>query len=158
MKKQEYYIQGNVVRQAEQAPEQPKRRVRRELEDNKKKRLRQNAARRNRERAMYMGKGYVAFLSVCVVFSALASVSYIQLQSSVSQRMRTIASLEGQVADMKADNDAMNKRLTTSVDLNEIKRTAMDDLGMQYATEDQIVYYSIENNNFMDQYRDIPTK
>lgn len=158
MKKQAYYVQGNVVRQAEPAPQEPKRRVRQDIENDKKKRLRQNAARRNRERAMYMGKGYVAFLSVCVVLSAFAAVTYINLQSSISHRMRSIAALEAQVAEMKADNDALDKRLTTSVDLNEIKRIAMDEMGMQYATEDQIVYYTIENNNYMDQYRDIPTK
>lgn len=153
-----YYVQGNAARQLETAPVQPKRRARQEAEDNKKKRLRQNAARRNRERAMYMGKGYVAFLSVCVALAALASVTYIQLQSGVSHRMRSIAALEGQIADLKADNDAQYKRLTTSVDLNEIKRIAIDELGMQYAGEDQIVYYTIDNSNFMDQYRDIPTK
>ena len=153
-----YYVQGNAARQLETAPVQPKRRARQEAEDNKKKRLRQNAARRNRERAMYMGKGYVAFLSACVALAALASVTYIQLQSGVSHRMRSIAALEGQIADLKADNDAQYKRLTTSVDLNEIKRIAIDELGMQYAGEGQIVYYTIDNSNFMDQYRDIPTK
>ena len=30
------------------------------------------------------------------------------------------------------------------------------DKGMNYATEDQIVYYKVENNNYMDQYSDIP--
>ena len=107
---------------------------------------------------MYMGKGYVAFLSACVALAALASVTYIQLQSSVSHRMRNISALEGQIAELKADNDAQYKSLTTSMDLNEIKRIAMDELGMQYAGEDQIVYYTIDNSNFMDQYRDIPTK
>jgi hypothetical protein len=44
------------------------------------------------------------------------------------------------------------------VDLNEIKDIAMNQLGMTYASEDQIIYYSVENSNYMDQYSDIPQK
>ena len=36
------------------------------------------------------------------------------------------------------------------------KDVAINELGMNYATEDQIVYYKVENNNYMDQYSDIP--
>jgi hypothetical protein len=72
--------------------------------------------------------------------------------------MKTIAALESQVTDLKADNDANYKRITTSVDLNEVKDIAMNQLGMTYATEEQIIYYSVENSNYMDQYSDIPQK
>ena len=33
---------------------------------------------------------------------------------------------------------------------------AIKELGMSYPKEKQVVYYSIENNNYMDQYSDIP--
>ena len=33
---------------------------------------------------------------------------------------------------------------------------AINRLGMKYASQDQIVYYSIDKNNYMDQYNDIP--
>ena len=44
----------------------------------------------------------------------------------------------------------------TSVDLGYIKDVAINQLGMKYASEEQVIYYSVENNNFMDQYSDIP--
>jgi hypothetical protein len=66
--------------------------------------------------------------------------------------------VESQITDLRADNDAHYKRITTSVDLNEIKDIAMNQLGMTYASEDQIIYYSVENSNYMDQYSDIPEK
>ena len=47
---------------------------------------------------------------------------------------------------MKADNDARYKQITTSVDLNAIKDAAINRLGMKYASQDQIVYYSIDKN------------
>jgi hypothetical protein len=74
----------------------------------------------------------------------------------MTTRMRSVANLQSQVIDLQADNDARYKNLTSSVDLNYIKDVAINKLGMQYPTEDQVIYYSIDNNNFMDQYRDIP--
>lgn len=152
-----YYVNGSAVRELETQPvRQPERPNRRKIEEEQRKKHRRNAARRNRERALYMNKGYVMFLSACVVVIALAAVSLIQMQSQVSQRMRNIASLESQITDLKADNDARYKEIVTSVDLDYIKDVAINQLGMNYATEEQIIYFSVDNNNFMDQYSDIP--
>ena len=153
-----YYVNGSTVRQMEAMPaRQPQKRLdRKQLEEQKRRKHRKNAARRNRQRALYMSKGYVAFLTVCVALVAFSAVSLIQIQSQVTQRMEHIAALESQLTDLKADNDARYKEIVTSVDLEYIKDVAINQLGMQYATEDQVIYYSVENNNFMDQYSDIP--
>ncbi len=153
---QTYYVNGSTVRQMEAQPVRQPRPDRRKIEENQRKKRRRNAAKRNRERALHMSKGYVTFLSACVVVVAFAAVSLIQIQSQVTQRMQHIAALESQITDLKADNDARYKEIVTSVDLDYIKDVAINELGMQYATEDQIVYYSVENDNFMDQYSDIP--
>lgn len=153
---QTYYVNGSTVRQMEAQPVSRPRPDRRKIEENQRKKRRRNAVKRNRERALHMSKGYVTFLSACVVVVAFAAVSLIQIQSQVTQRMQHIASLESQITDLKADNDARYKEIVTSVDLDYIKDVAINELGMQYATKDQIVYYSVENDNFMDQYSDIP--
>lgn len=158
MNNKNYYINGNTVRELEAAPVRRVKEDPREAERRRKEKARKNAARRNRERAMHMSRGYVAFLTFCVMISAFCAFSYVKLQSDVTYNMKHIAALEGQVADLKADNDANYKRVTTSVDLNQIKDVAMNELGMSYATEAQVVYYTIDNNNFMDQYSDIPVK
>ncbi|MBR3810976.1 MAG: hypothetical protein IKJ16_01425 [Agathobacter sp.] len=153
--KQTYYVNGSTVRRLNEEPVRRERIERRNTEDQQKKR-RKNAARRNRARALHMSKGYVTFLTLCVGIIAVAAVAMIQMQSQVTQRMEHIAALESQITDLKADNDARYKEIVTSVDLDDIKAVAINELGMQYASEDQIVYYSVENNNFMDQYSDIP--
>ena len=150
-----YYIHGNTVRELE-APARQNRRTREEIEQAKRRKNRRNAARRNRQRAMEMSRGYVAFLSVCVVIIAVSAVAFVKLQSQVTYRMNNIASLQSEVNDLRADNDARYKQITTSVDLNAIKDAAINRLGMKYASQDQIVYYSIDKNNYMDQYSDIP--
>lgn len=152
----QYYVNGSTVRQMEAVPVRQPKPDRRKIEENQRRKSRRNAVRRNRERALHMSRGYVAFLSVCVVVVACAAVALIQIQSQVTQRMEHIAALESQITDLKADNDARYKEIITSVDLNHIKDVAINELGMQYATEEQVIYYTVENNNFMDQYSDIP--
>ena len=154
--KKTYYVNGSTVRQIEAQPVRRERIDRTKIQEEQQKKRRRNAARRNRERALHMSRGYVAFLTLCVGVVAFAAVALVQIQSQVTQRMEHIAALESQITDLKADNDARYKEIVTSVDLEHIKDVAINELGMQYATEDQIVYYSVENNNFMDQYSDIP--
>ena len=151
-----YYVNGNTVRQMEAAPVRQPRPDRRQIREEQRRKHRRNAARRNRERALHMSKGYVAFLTVCVAVVAFAAASLIQIQSQLTRRMEHIAALESQITDLKADNDARYKEIVTSVDLEYIKDVAMNQLGMQYATEEQVIYYSVENTNFTDQYSDIP--
>ena len=154
--KQTYYVNGNTVRELDAQPVRRERIDRTKIQEEQQKKRRRNAARRNRERALHMSKGYVAFLTLCVGVVAFAAVALVQIQSQVTQRMEHIAALESQITDLKADNDARYKEIITSVDLDYIKDVAINQLGMQYATEEQIIYYSVENNNFMDQYSDIP--
>ena len=154
--KKTYYVNGSTVRQLEAQPIRRERIDRTKIHEEQQKKRRRNAARRNRERALHMSRSYVAFLTLCVGVVAFAAVSLVQIQSQVTQRMEHIAALESQITDLKADNDARYKEIVTSVDLDYIKDVAMNQLGMKYATEDQIIYYSVENNNFMDQYSDIP--
>lgn len=152
-----YYVNGSTVRQLEAAPQQqPRRKSEEELQRERRQRSRHNAALRNRQKAMYMSKGYVVFLSVCVAIVAISAVALIQIQSQVSHRMKNVAALESEINNLRADNDAKYKSITTSVDLNQIKDIAINELGMSYASEDQVIYYSVEKNNFLDQYQDIP--
>jgi cell division protein FtsL len=150
-----YYVSGNTVRELDS----PERRARiaseREREEARRRKARRNAARRNRQRAMEMSRGYVVFLTVCVAAIAFMAAMYINVQSEMTSRMKSVASLQSKVIELQADNDARYKTLTSSVDLNHIKKVAMDELGMTYPKESQVIYYSIDNSNYMDQYEDI---
>lgn len=153
----EYYIDGNTVRRMEAAPDyrrEREERIRREREQEEKRR--QRVARRNQERAMRMGKSYVAFMTMAVLVFAAFSGMYIRIQSDVTARMKTIASLERQIADVKADNDEALKRINTSTNLESIRNIAITELGMSYAKEAQIIYYSVGDDDYMNQYSEIP--
>lgn len=153
-----YYVDGNTVREINPEEERRQRRIEREREEQRKKRVRRNAARRNREKALHMSRAYVAFLTGCVIVSAFAAGLYIHEQAQLTNRMHAVSALESQVTDLKTDNDARLKRIETSVDLDYVKDVAINQLGMKYANEGQVVYYTVDNSNYMNQYSDIPQK
>ncbi len=150
------YEDGNTVRRLEAAPDynnEERRRRKEERRISEQKRRRRRAARRNRERALKMSAGYVAFLSVCVLAVAIASAAYVDLQSGLIIRQRSIERMESEISTLKLENDAAYKRITASVDLKEVKKKARK-LGMKYPSEKQIVHYSIDNADYMMQYSD----
>lgn len=154
-----YHVEGNTVRRMQAAPDYREERRERELRRQEEElRRRKRAAARNQEKALRMSKSYVVFLTMAVTVFGLFCGAYIKLQSDVTARMSKIASLESQIADLKADNDEAYKRINTAVDLDAVKNTAINELGMFYATEDQIVYYSVDKSDYMNQYNDIPEK
>ena len=154
-----YYVDGNTVRRMDTAPDyrrQYKERIDREKEEElrRKKRI----ARRNQERALRMSRSYVVFLTMAVIVFGVFAGTYIKIQSDVTARMNQIASLESQIADLKADNDEAFKRISNSVDLDSVRNTAMNELGMFYAKESQIIYYSVGYDDYMNQFGEIPGK
>lgn len=150
-----YYVNGNTVRELE-SPVRRDRRTKEEIEEIKRRKRRRNAARRNRQRAMEMNRGYVFFLTACVFTVAVMAVMLVSMQSTLTERRKNIENLQGKMVDLRADNDARYKNAVTSLDLNHVKDVAVNKLGMTYPKESQVIYYTVDNSNFMDQYHDIP--
>ena len=149
----EEYVEGNTVRKVERVPRYEEQ----ERGHQQKRNVSHTVTvRRNQEKALRMSKSYVVFLTMAVTVFGIFCGAYIKLQSDVTARMKKIASLESQVTDLKADNDEAYKRINTAVDLDAIKEKAINELGMFYATQDQIVYYSVDKTDYMNQYNEIP--
>lgn len=113
-------------------------------------------AQKNRQKATAMNWGFVAFLAVVCVAILFCSVKYLRYKSEITAKMSTVASLEEELADLKEDNDAYYSQVTSNVDLNKIKQTALGRLGMKYPSDDQTVTYSTSGNSYVRQYQDIP--
>ena len=148
IKKQNVYVYGNTVRRLEIIPEmEPKRTG---------QRVPRNAIRKNREKARHMSPAYVMFLSVACIVTFIVCFRYIQLRSEITGRIENISVLESQLSDLKIENDAEYSRVTNSVDLEEIKRIAMEELGMVYADEEQVVMYEDKEAEYFRQYEEVP--
>ncbi|MDD6058510.1 MAG: hypothetical protein PUB98_09700 [Clostridiales bacterium] len=159
----EHYIDGNTVRRTIEAPDpfeaERLRRVRRERYERERQEeleRKRRMARRLHERELRRSRRSMAALTVLVTMFAITAGAYINLQSDITTRMRTISNLESKIATLKADNDEAYKRINTAVDLESIKEKAMTELGMSYAKESQIIYYTVGAEDYMNQYGEIP--
>ena len=103
-----------------------------------------------------MSAGYVMFLWAALVATGIILVYYIGLQSDITNSVKHISVLERQLNDLKVANEEDYSRITSSVDLEEIRRIAIQELGMQYAQEGQIISFASENSDYVKQMAEIP--
>lgn len=125
-----------------------------EEEEERRRRLRARRALAREKKATRLN---IIMMSFATLFILCSCALYIQLNSKLNACMNEVAQLEGEVINLTAENDSIEKRIETSIDLDKIKKQATKKLGMVYPSEDQIKYYSIDNNDYMEQYNDIPT-
>lgn len=105
--------------------------------------------RKNREKALHMSAGYVLFLFAALLASAFILVNYIQLQAELTGLNKAVAAKECELNSLRLENDEAYNRILNGIDLEEIRRIAIQELGMIYAKEGQIVIYENEGNDYM---------
>lgn len=139
------YIEGNTVRKLDTVKEmqQQPRKV-------------NKAVRKNRDRALYMNLPYVIFLSVALMITGVMLIGYLQTQAELTVSMKRIATLESQLNDMRLNNDEQLERINSSIDMEEIKRIAVEELGMAYAKEGQVIVVSGEGSDYVRQLVKMP--
>lgn len=113
------------------------------------------AAIRSREKVMQMNRRYALFLGLLVAAMTLSLIGYIKLMSDISATNRKISTLESQLSELRSSNNEVYNEITGNVDLEEIRRIAIDEFGMNYADQDQIVVYSESKGDSVRQIADI---
>ncbi len=63
-------------------------------------------------------------------------------------------SLQKELADLKEQNKTKYNSVMDSVNLDEIREKAMNELGMVYATSDQVIEYEIPSGDYVKQYEE----
>ncbi|MCM1262745.1 MAG: cell division protein FtsL [Butyrivibrio sp.] len=140
------YVHGSAARELD---------VTREIEKKPKKKL-SNTARKNREKAEHMSPGYVLFLSLALIATGYILLGYIRLQSDITNTIENISALERELNDLRLANDEEYNRITSSIDLEEVRRIAVQELGMRYADEGQIISFTSDDNDYVKQLSLIP--
>lgn len=115
-----------------------------------------HTARKNREKAVQMNLGYVAFLIAALTFAAVVLIGYINLQSEITNSVKRVSRMESELHALKQDNDEYETRINSSVDLEEVKRIAICELGMKYASEGQIIRVEGGGDDYARKYAEIP--
>lgn len=142
------YIDGNTVRRLD---------IPATIEEAPRKKL-SHTTRKNRDKAHHMDFAYVMFLTTALVAAGFILIGYIHLQSDITNSVANISRLESQLNNLRAENDEELSRIESSIDLEEVKRIAINELGMRYADEGQIVEYSAEGSDYVRQVAELPTK
>ncbi len=94
---------------------------------------------RTREKAMTLGN--VIFLVMGLAVTAAVLLGYVYLNAEMTTLRQTIAAQEKQLNDMRVENTETKSRIDGAVDLEEIKRVAILELGMTYPEEGQVISY-----------------
>ncbi len=139
------YVEGNTVRRLDTVRElqQPLRRQ-------------NQTVRRNQEKSKYMNLPYVLFLTVAMVITGIMLIGYLQTQANLTVSIKNVAKLESQLNDMRLSNDEQLERIETAFDMEEIRRIAIEELGMTYAKEGQVVFVSGEGSDYVRQLSAMP--
>lgn len=149
-----YYVEeGNTVRKvAQPLPDRQTREKEIQRERERNRRIQEH----RRAVQMRRSKMYTLYLSTLVVLSCGLLVGYVHLQTDITTRMHHISEMEQQITRIKADNSAAQSRIQTTANLNVVRNAAVNELGMVAAKNEQIVYYNMEDTDYMKQLKDIP--
>ena len=151
------YIYGNTV--VREVPDYEQRDPAQERLESYEKARRRNAARsRSRNGALTINRFSLVVLSVAAVFCLAICCNYLRVQSSVTSKMRRIESMESKVEKLKNENDALETRINAYVNLENVYEIATKELGMVYASKEQVITYDKTESEYVRQYEDIPKR
>lgn len=142
------YVYGNVAAKPSCEP------ARREKEETG--RRTSSRVKKNRRYALRMNQGYVMFLAAAAICALFICVNYVKLQSRITKCSENITALQAELTDMREENNTRYNFVMDSVNLDEIRTKAQDELGMVYASEDQIIEYTSPSADYVKQYETIP--
>ena len=148
MKTNRNYVYGNAARNLDYKTaiyEQPTHSTLKELRAEDKKR-----------KKMHMGFLYVAFLAGALFVLGSSLISYVKLQAEISATVDINSKLETQLNNLTVANNDEYSKIVNNVDLEEIRRIAIEELGMVYVTPDQVITYEKENSDYVRQFINIP--
>ncbi len=109
-----------------------------------------------RVRTGILSRGFVLFLAAVCVAAFSMCISFLQQKAELTNQYETIARLENRYNVLKDDNDARYNEVMRSVSLDDIRKAALTRLGMHYADASQIQYYTVQDDSYVRQYREVP--
>ena len=122
--------------------------IQRELEAPARKQQ-SHTTRKNRERAKHMSFGYVIFLFATFMVAGVVLIGYVKLQADIVALTEQVSAREKYLNNLKVANDENLCRIESSIDIEEIKRVAIGELGMTYPQEGQIIMFQSSGYDYV---------
>lgn len=154
------YNRGSAApaRRYNEAPAPSRKRQEKPLSKHQQREMEKESSRAKyrRMQSESMSLKYVIFLSVMVLVSAFLAVKYLNYQAEISEIKSNIHSLKSNIEVISSQNDAISYDIDAYIDINRIIDTAVNELGMIMANEEQVKYFQKNVDEFMNQYADVP--
>ena len=158
------YVYGNAAPDLFGEEEEERERLarrearRRERERRAREELRHEEAlqrRRELRHAQARVRFSVAITMLMMTVLTAAIIGYVRLLSSVTVSSRKISTLETQIEKQRTLNDQRLEEIDASINMDEIRSIAINELGMKYADEDQIKTYSSQADDYVHQVAEV---
>ena len=98
---------------------------------------------------------HVLTLAVCSFLIGMSLFNYIKTQADITNSVDNIAVYEQSLNNLTLANDDEYSKMINAIDYDEIRRVAVEELHMVYASEDQIITYTRENSDYVRQLSDL---
>ncbi|MCI5827313.1 MAG: hypothetical protein MR020_03660 [Lachnospiraceae bacterium] len=106
-------------------------------------------------RAIQEDRGRLIRLVIVTVAALVVCTIFLKLNFQVQQQTYRVAVLQKEIDALRLTNEDAQKRLEDTVDLFSVQKKA-EALGMGYPKEENVVYYSVDETDYMFQTGEIP--
>ncbi len=147
------YVDGSAAKQLAPAPQyDPHREKRRAVEEQPEYREEPSLVgiRRNIDIIS------AVLLVTAILVTSVLAIRYLNVSARITEIDKSIASLNESLQAATQENDSMLASIADGVDLNEVYRVAVGELGMVYPNNNQVIHFTYENDGYVRQYGAIP--
>ena len=90
--------------------------------------------------------------------ASMLCIRYLKAETLMETKIKNIEKIEKDLEKLTNENNAKEANINSSIDLDEIFRTATGRLGMVYANKGQVVKYDRTESEYVRQYENIPSR
>ncbi|MBO5154627.1 MAG: hypothetical protein J6C00_09810 [Eubacterium sp.] len=106
-------------------------------------------------RAIREDRGRLIRLVIIMVTTLVVCTVFLKLNFQVQQQIYHVAVLRKEIDALRLANEDAQKRIEDARNLYEVRERAIS-LGMGYPKEGNVIYYSVDDTDYMFQTGDIP--
>lgn len=103
-----------------------------------------------------ISKASLFVLTLAIGATLYFCIEFLMLQHQVSKMEKDIISLERSLATIRNENDAAYEQINMVYDLDYVYSIAVNELGMVYPNNNEIITFKKTEESYVRQYADIP--
>ncbi|NLL72350.1 MAG: hypothetical protein GX237_02345 [Clostridiales bacterium] len=103
-----------------------------------------------------INRGTLFVLTIAIVATLYCCIEFIMLQNDVSKMESSILTMERTLSSKKNVNDAGYEQIDMAYDLDYVYNIAVNELGMVYPNNNEVITFDKATESYVRQYGDIP--